>query len=46
MEGVMGPEQAQNIATAPGEVQGLPNMPKPPAPFQNMPVNPKDMIPG
>ena len=45
MSEITGTEQAQSIATAPGEVTGLPKMPRPPAPFQNMPVNPQDMIP-
>jgi len=45
MEGVMGAQQAEQIATSSGEMQNLPNIPKPPAPFETMPVNPQEMIP-
>lgn len=45
MGDIMGNQPGGPIATAAGEVQNLPNMPKPPAPFENMPVNPQDMIP-
>ena len=46
MESMMGPEQAQQIATAPGQVENLPNMPRPPAPFENAPISPQEMLPG
>jgi hypothetical protein len=46
MESMIGPEQAQQIATAPGQVENLPNMPRPPAPFENAPVSPQEMLPG
>ncbi|NDG33517.1 hypothetical protein EB118_26115, partial [bacterium] len=34
------------ISNAQGQGQALPSMPRPPAPFQNMPVSPEEMLPG
>lgn len=46
MEGVMGQEPSEAIKLSTGDQAMLPNMPKPPAPFENLPVSPEEMIPG
>jgi len=44
MSGIMGEEQ-QNLVSGPGvESQALPNMPRPPAPFESAPVTPQELI--
>lgn len=48
MGDVMNPEamgDQQAIQTAQGEMQNLPQMPAPPAPFQGMPVTPQQTLP-
>jgi hypothetical protein len=44
---VMGPmeDQSTQVVTEAGETP-LPNMPRPPAPFENLPVTPEQMAPG
>jgi hypothetical protein len=38
-------ESGQTVKTTTGEATRLPNMPTPPAPFENMPVSPEQMLP-